>query len=252
MRRLNYTGRIRIAHHHVHTTGTFIDGRPLARVELDLATLNFDPDAEVFVEFYRRTAFVRHSVGRAGDPLPLTYEFDEFGQPEGVLIRVKVVGDGDDAGRLLGVAERVRIAWDDNEGGTAGSLLPFRAENLGSLVWDLDLDDQPVVLMNEDLPDWNDFARSQGFVAIAYPEIVRRVAMWTARSIDDDGPIADWREFFADLTGAPIPFEPGAVASDFDDVLDDGTIARWADECARRFAEVHRVVDLVRAMEESS
>ena len=242
MRRLNYTGRARIAHHHVTVRGTVIDEQPLARVELDLATLNFDRSAAVFVEFYRRTAFVRHHVGTVGDHQPLVYRFDEFADPAGVLVRVKVVATGaggSEAGRLLGVADRVRIEWDETAGGgTIGSLLPFRSENLGSLVWDLDLYDQPVVLINEDLADWNDFARSEQFIAIAYPEILRRVAIWAARSVDDEGPVGEWREFLVELTGSSIPFDPDA---------DEEVVAAWAKECVDRFADQHRMLELVRA-----
>ncbi len=237
MRRLNYTGRVRIAHHHVEARGTVVDERPVARVDLDLATLNFEPTAAVFVEFYRRTTFVRRPAGSVADHQPVVYQFDEFGDPAGVLVRVKVVatGGGGGAGRLLGVADRVRIEWDESAGGgTVGSLLPFRSENLGSLVWDLDLYDQPVVLINEDLADWNDFARSEQFVAIAYPEILRRVAVWAARSIDDEGPAGEWREFLTDLTGAPIPFDPDA---------DEEIVAAWARECVDRFADQHRMLE---------
>jgi len=240
MTRVNFTGRVKVPHHIVVAVGRYVDRRPVATVYPDLGSLSLAPDAHVAVEFYRRTTVVRCDGGTVENVQPVTYHYEEFGQPEGVLVRIKVISTSRvSQGRLLAVGDRIKVQWEDTPGG-AQSLLPFRSEpGLGSRVWELDLNDEPVVLMNEGLADWNATARSEWFVALAYPEILRRIARWVAGGEEDDeGPGNDWAVFLEDLTGESVPYDK-----------DDDEVEEWAVRAVNRFASRHDLLAMIHSVE---
>lgn len=250
-RRLNFTRRSRIKRRWIEAAIRPAEPNPLLDVAVNLEELSHLPgDAAVRLVIYRRTLLEQHSLGTVGSPLTVEgHSLAAFGDAEGVLLRIMVVSsDPDSRGRLLAVADRVRVDQPVDETISERALLPFRADDgLGHQLWALDLaDDTPIVLMNARLSDWNAVARSEAFVALVYPEILRQIALWVGRSAPDDteseGPLADWADFLRILGADPQDLPPHP---------DDDELEAWASGCSQRFAERFSVLDRFAKVEDS-
>jgi hypothetical protein len=81
-------------------------------------------------------------------------------------------------GRILGIAENIRPerAGKQTAAGRRG-ILPIEPRDLGEEIWQLEFKDQNVfLLVNKDVPDLVDRARSDPFFyATVYPAVMRRV-----------------------------------------------------------------------------
>lgn len=241
MSRINLSGRKRITRSRVSAVGTGLPDSPRVVVGCDLSGMDLDPDAAVFIEFYRRSTLVRRAAGTVGNPRDVVEDFGEFGNPNGVLLRVRAVDVAPDPtrrGRLLASAERLPIEWDDPTG-VAQSLLAFRrADEVWDRLWRLELNDSPTVAINGEIDGWQAFARSEPFVTLVYPEVVRQVAVWVVDQPDDSELARDWAVFLEQLVGSPRP-EPGDEVDDID---------AWADQAAEAFARTHDVLARGRAV----
>lgn len=106
---------------------------------------------------------------------------------------------------------------------------------MGSVVWKLSFDEaQPILLINDRIPDWKDFLRRADIRSLLFPEVVRQVLREAAhRDADDEDP-SEWPAYALALArslGAgdwPSP--------DFDDELE-----MWLDDTARKFAQRHKM-----------
>lgn len=241
-KRVNHTGRHRIARSLVSATIEAGDPNPLLTVSVDLSTLELPGDATVHVEAYRRTQMERFDLGTVDRPDSVVGRpLRTFTDPEGVQLRIKVVGTtAGSAGRLLAVADRLRPDQADAGGPGGRPLLRFRSDDgLGQLVWALDLsDDDPVVLMNDKLGDWNEAARTESFVTLVYPEILRQIAIWVGESVVADetleGPVDDWARLLRQLGHDPATLDPD---------MDRALLYEWAASAAGRFARDFELAD---------
>ncbi|WP_130510021.1 hypothetical protein [Krasilnikovia cinnamomea] len=176
-------------------------------------------DARVIVEAQNQTNYMRFQCGRVGDIVHLdNVALTEFDSHQGIGFRVKVIGDSEaDLGKLLAVADRLRVPHDAGEGespttGAAAreSILPFKAQDLEQLTWKLDTsDDRPIVYVNRNLPNWRDFVGSAEFRALVLPAVLREIAIWMLRQQDVDeaepgDPVWPWKRFVEGL-GWPTP-----------------------------------------------
>ena len=95
---------------------------------------------------------------------------------------------------------------------------------LDQQLWKLDFEsDPPRLLVNKDAkPSWKEMARSPYFIALVYPEVLRRMLTrafedW-AEDDEEGGWRADWVRFAKNLGGARdgSATGPGAGAGDLD------------------------------------
>lgn len=254
-RRVNFTGRKRIERAHVPTLRVTHpdDDSVLLDVQVDLDDLELDPSAVIVLDAYRKSTRERIAMGTVASPLQLAARrLELFSDPHGIQYRLAVIAPGDagEPGVLLGVADRLRAAGEDDGPTTGRPLLPFRSDpGLGQRVWALDLNgDDPFVRINPSIGPWNDFVRQPTFAALVLPEILGQVVRWlveTRVGDEEDGPIADWVEFI-DRLGCELP-EPG-IEPDADemDVLVDDVAMRFAS----RYGFVDRLAQQI-ASEES-
>jgi hypothetical protein len=237
MTRLNYTDRQRILRNAVHLDVDVVGGLSTLTASVDLADYSFPKHAAVVLEARRQTTFMRFELGEVRDPNSLEGEpLTEFGGDGSVTFTLKVVSaDENDIGRILGLAKRLRAASAAEDRESKG-ILPFRAsDDLGSRCWQLDLTgDEPVVLINRMVGDWNGFARTPEFCALVYPELLRGIALWVAETDPEDDATSDWLKFLKGLG-----HDPGGAPDD-----EEGRSA-WAEEVAFSFAGRHHLLDLV-------
>lgn len=196
IRRLNYTGRVKICRTDLRLGTVGSDGALSFDANLRLTEYELPADAQVFVEAYRQTSWMRFPYGTvtAIQP-PANRLLSEFDSPEGIHFRIKVTQAGDEH-VLLAVADRIPLALPE-ENAEAECLLPVRPAELGNEIWQLDLEDpEPELLVNHAAaPDWRQMAYSPVFISLVYPEVFRQVLLTVLiehrhRDIDDN---TDWK-----------------------------------------------------------
>lgn len=248
VKRLNYTGRKRIPRERV-SVGIAGDP-PLATVEahFDLSGLGFPTTARVVLEAQASWTVQSFDFGTVEQyASPKDARLTEFSSMAGVLFRLKIIGTGDAAGRLLGVADGVKPNGDA-ESAAQKSFVVVRPEDLGERLWKVDFDEaQPLLLVNSRLGDHQDFVRRSEVAALVLPEVLERILVKAAANGEDEdgsGPgwIATALRLGARLAGRQPP-----------PATDDEALEVWADEAVSAFARRHHFADLfLDAAEQSS
>jgi hypothetical protein len=212
---------------------------------LDLASYNLPKDAGVFIEAYRRTTVMRFSAGTVGSfRLPVSRELTDFDQPEGILFRVKVTSTFPDRGKLLAEADKIGFRPLDEINENRDPLLPVHAEELGAIVTKVDFSDGPVLLINKNLGDWREIARSDAFVSLVLPGALREILMRIfvlEQSGDEDDDSGSWQskwvQFTKLLPGVEPP--PGREADQLE-------FENWIDDVVEVFARRTRMFERFR------
>lgn len=243
MTRINYTGRQRIAREAVRLRVRSMPAAPVLDVlSLGLDSVRVPAEAEVVVEAYRQTAYMRFYAGTVANPVLFTDELlYQFDAPESIRFRVKVVGTGEQRGKVLAQADQIRAALEDAETPPQTSLLVIAPKPLGQILWRLEFNnDEPELMVNSDVGDWKTFAATPAFQAFVLPEVLRQIASWVLTEVksmddDDESVLALWVKFFG-----TIGYDPKEV----DD--SDESKKNWIEDVVAYFGRAHRFRDLVR------
>lgn len=197
IRRLNYTGRVKIRREDVSVHVTPIEGGFAVSATAKLEDYGFPPDALISLEAYRQTTWMRFPHGTvSGLQAPPLEErvLSEFDFPDGILFRLKVTQSGE-RHLLLGVADQIPAGEPDSDA-DMDPLLPVFPAQLADEIWQLDLAAEPRLLVNKSVvSDWRQLALSPTFVALVYPAALRQILdsilFWHQhRDFDDE---FDWR-----------------------------------------------------------
>jgi hypothetical protein len=243
VRRLNYTGRKRINREDARIT-LQDSGAPPATFDatLRLAGYGLPPGADVYVEAYRQTTWMRFAFGTVGNVAPPgDRRLAQFDDTEALLFRVRVSSPDDRRGVLLAEADRIRPCRPEEKITRRVPLLPVRPDrDLGSQVFRVDFSDSPILLINAAARDWRGVSRDPAFVSLVFPavfwEILMRV-MCVDKVLDDDD-LHDWRcrwvRFAKTLAG--VPDMPGET-EDQDAVID------WIEEVVSSFCRRCKMMD---------
>ena len=207
--RFNYTGLRKINRRDVHIVMSCVEGGvPEFQAELTLGEYKFPPDAMVFVEAYRQTTWVRFPFGTVSSLVrPVDTRLSEFDSSEEIQFRVRVTASGESAGKMLGVADRIRPAGEITDDDERAPLLRVRAADLGDEIYQVELDPTPVLLINRATGDWRSVAASPLFQALSAPMILRTVLTHllviedASDAEDSESPHARWLRFAQSLPG---------------------------------------------------
>ncbi len=126
---------------------------------------------------------------------------------------------------------------DDEQNRTP--LLPVKPEDLGNEIYRLDFTNEPVMLVNNAVHNWQMLARSPVFVSLVYPAVFREILV-RIMIVEEHLEIDDlerwesrWLNFARNLSGmGDVP--PG------DDLQ---AINGWIDDAVGSFARMNRMVD---------
>lgn len=234
IRRLNYTGRIKI--HRTDLKLATHEGNGAFSFDAKLHLIDYELPAEalVFVEAYRQTVWMRFPFGTVANlQPPENLMLSEFESVEHIKFRVKVT-QAQDEHILLAVADRIPLALPD-EDADRESLLPVQAADLGDELWRVDLQDEPCLLVNKSATsDWRQLAQSSVFISLVYPAVLRQIlASILVEGYRDTDDETEWRSKwlrFATLLPSVDPEIPKK---------DDGDDAalRWAEDAVAAFAK---------------
>lgn len=240
-RRIHFTGRRRLTTQDVKIS-LHNEAVPLAFeiAHLSLQRHGLPGDALVRVEAYRQSTYMPFDLGTVANlRLPSRLALTEFNTPDAIRFRVKVtsVAEATD-GQLLAVGDRIRPAWLD---GGLESLLPVRPVSLDQEVFRLDLEDEPVLLINDKIDRWRDVSRDEHFVALVYPTVLRTIL---TRIVPDNLPDPeegdDWRSLWIRFAKT----HPG-ISDPPDDDEGGGDLSAddWIEAVVAAFCKRNRIYD---------
>jgi len=241
IKRINYTKRQKIKSEHIGVIVREVSGTyPIASVSVSLEEYKLPADAKVYVEAYRKASYMRVKLGTvaAHDP-SRDFVMSEFASPEGVLFRVKVVGQSEGLTRngplLLAVADQISPSEGEEEDTEYEKLIRFVPEDLNGEIWRLDFEDGPMIQFERAYwEDRSSIVRSGWFFPLVLPTVLReslRKALENDyRSTDDDDWRARWLRFAQSIPGdSSLPGE--------DDVED------WIDSKVAAFCRRQKMTD---------
>jgi hypothetical protein len=220
IKRINYTGRIRILREDVRIYVTQEAGSPAVfRAELRLDDYGLPPDAAIRIEAYRGTTWAGFNLGTVGAPDLLgDHPLTEFGEPDGVRFRVRIVSADPHRPVVLAAAEHLSGLAPGDEPDGREPLLPVVGEDLDSELWRLETDSAPLLKVNNKVPNWRALATHPIFLGLVYPNVLRTMLREAVRQkADPDDPDsfhAKWLRFAQALPNVD-PFDPHGDTEDW-------------------------------------
>lgn len=175
VKRLNFTNRSKLTREQANIL--IHPGKP-ATFEA-LLNLSHLPDsagtAKVFVEAYYRTTAMRFyfgTVAAINPPSQPDLRLTEFSDYKDVSFRVKVTDVVESPGRIIAWANDIDPKGPDDD--KLNDLVRWKDDDLEGRLWDVEFDkDGPVVLVERSVGHAT-VAQDGRFIAVAYPEILRR------------------------------------------------------------------------------
>jgi hypothetical protein len=245
-RRFNYTGRKHISKEDAKISVLANNGNIYFSAEIRLDSYRLSPEARVFVEAYRgaSTSWKRFDFGRVSLLRPAgDLSLNDFGIPDGILFRIKVISNEEGTGRILAEADRLfpKIVKDEEELST--SILSAKIHELDGELWRLDFaDERPLLLIDPKAPGGVEFARDALFRALVAPAILREIlsrilAEKDPEFDDEDHWHCKWIEFAERLPGVP----PCPIGSEGN--LEPGDAEGWINLVVTAFAKTGKLVE---------
>jgi hypothetical protein len=243
-RRLNSTGRKRIARDHVRIELTpALDAFSFssATATINLSGLGLDADATVVLEAYFRSSSMRFSCGTVAVLRPpKSMVLSEVDRGGAIHFRLLVIA-ADNSGRILASAEGLR-PHQKLDSPDRQPLLTVRERDIREQLWKLDLNDRngPVLLINSKVPGFAARLRAEPLLqGLILPHALREVLrhLPAEGETEDDHDWGDgWRKF---LVGLDAPSEP-------EDPDEEESKEDWIEDVVERFSSLKCFAELVR------
>lgn len=190
VKRLNFTNRSKLTRDQANVL--VHPGKPATfEAVLDLSHLPESAgSACVFIEAYHRTTRMRFPFGTVSNlakPSPYELRLTEFPDWKDVSFRVKVTDVSEMSGRIIAWANNIRPKGPDDD--QQSDLVRWKDADLNGLLWDLDFDENGPIVMIEKAVGHASVGQDARFIAVAYPEILRRSlerALLTDQTSGDD------------------------------------------------------------------
>ena len=172
VRRYSYLGRQKILQQHVAFSLKEIKGHLFAKCRLDLTHYELPADAKVFVEAYRLETYMRFEAGTVSQlDLPEQIPLTEFDYADGIKFRIKIASKD---GVLLAEADKIQPG-DSELPENRLPLITTVSRDLGELVYEVDLNHEPQLVINSSYGNWRELATDPFFKSVVFPSVVREV-----------------------------------------------------------------------------
>jgi len=242
IRKFNYTGRKKIKRSNAKVDLTRnSEGIRIFDISLQLDHLDLPHDAHIYVEAYHRSGYQRFDFGSIGEKrTPPDRRLGKLSNSAIPLFRVKVVDRKLTHGRILASVDKIRPQKIDEEPTDGLSLLFVEFDDLGSVIWELDLDgDWPALRLNANAEEIPLVASSDNrFLSLVYPEVVKQILTrilvqdeHTDPDCDDDWPSL-WLKLGASLPGMDYPPQIGKAEQE-----------RWIDKAVQAFCASQNMLE---------
>ena len=241
IRRLNYTGRIKIPRNRVDIALFKDKEGKYFRAKLNLEGLKFPDEAKIFIEPNYKGVYQRFDFGTvASFKEPPSTRLSELPETELAFFDISVVDERDKVGLLLGKARGLAISTD----GIPNDRIPLLFVNptdLKNQFWKLSFDstddNRPILEINNRIPELSEMAKNDiKFISLVYPVASRGVL---TKMIDigdfdnsEDHWITQWLKFIDSVLG--IKYIP-STDDDGNELTPEQE--EWIDECVNEYSK---------------
>jgi len=172
VRRYSYLGRQRILQRHVAFSLLEIGSQLFAKCRLDLSPYELPANAKVFLEAYRLETYMRFETGTVSQlQIPDQIALSEFDYADGIKFRIKIASDD---GVLLAEADKIQPG-DSELPENRLPLITTVSRDLGELVYEVDLNHEPLLVINSSYGNWRELATNPFFKSVVFPSVVREI-----------------------------------------------------------------------------
>jgi hypothetical protein len=178
IRKFNYTGRQKIKRSNIEIS-VHEEGHQRnfdANIEFD--SLAVPLNATVYIEPYFQLYSMRFNCGTVERfILPTETLLSDMPYSNLIYFRVKIVDESGRNGLLLAYADKLKPSGLDEVTNNRQSILPVEfSTDLGQQVWKLFFTgSSPVLHINRRIENRKDLIRSEEFISLAYPSIIREI-----------------------------------------------------------------------------
>jgi len=240
IRRFNYTGRQRIESSRVTVELRNENGTRSFDASIDLAGFGLPQKAEVHVEAYYKSSYMRFQFGSVEAIQPaMDRRLTEIDRGDIVFFRVKIVDHSDKFGRILAEADGITPREIETAPADRFPLLPIDAKDLGQGIWRLEFGAQPVLEINNAILGINgsirEIVRSDpAFFSLVFPSVVKQI-LFQILIVDQYDPTDDdensWQGQWLRYVGRFHPDPPPRPESEDTSVLDRQL--EWIDDAMK-------------------
>jgi hypothetical protein len=249
IRSLNFTNRKKIDRSCVRVKLLASSGEvPTFDAEINLGGLGLPPQAEVYMEAYYKSSYMRFPYGQVDGIVPPTdRRLTDIQSRSVVFFRLKVVDPSTKHGRILAVIDRISPRQSENEPMEKDCILPVDYRDLGEQIFKLEFEDvggSPVLVVNErlgDTPISHIVKSDDQFFCLVYPQVVREIMnnIFFGENSDEYDPDDDsetwqskWMRYMMSLgVGQPPHGES----------VEDGDKQAWIDDAVDAFCKKRHV-----------
>jgi hypothetical protein len=242
IRKFNYTGRQKIKRSNVLVDlGRDADGVRRFDISLQLHDLNLPDSAHIYVEAYHRSGYQRFDFGTVEEKqIPSDRRLKNLSSSAIPLFRIKVVDRTFTHGRILASLDKIRPKSIDTEPTDSQSLLFVEFDDLGNVIWELDMEgDWPTLRLNTKAEEVSLIASSDNrFLSLVYPEVVKQILTrilledeHTDPDCDDDWPSL-WLKLASTSPGMVYPPQTGKPEQE-----------RWIDRAVEAFSASYDMLE---------
>jgi hypothetical protein len=245
IRKFNYTGRKKIKEADIKITLIGKDRSRRFDAILELGGYYLPSGAAVYLEPYYHFSFMRFKCGTVGAlTLPADTTLTEIPASDIIYFRVKVVDESGRHGRLLAVAEGIKPVNVEEGKTKRKSLLPVQfSTDLDQQVWKISFDEHgPVLHVNRQIQNRRDLIKSDEFMSLAYPAVVREVITRIVTenpSTNDTDDFDSWVSLWLKFTRQTLHVSEKPVA---DEVNED--MQEWVENVVEAFSRKYTIRDL--------
>jgi len=218
------------------------EGERFFNISLHLDDLGLPDKAHIYIEAYHRSGYQRFDFGSIGEKrIPPDRRLMNLSNSAIPLFRVKVVDRTFSHGRILASVDKIRPQSMDNEPTDSQSLLFVEFDDLGNVIWELDMDgDWPTLRLNTKAEEISLVASSDNrFLSLVYPEVIKQILTRVLVQDEHADPDCDeddwpslWLKLASTLPGMDYPPQAGKVEQE-----------RWIDKAVEAFGVSYNMLE---------
>src|SRR6266581_4358225 len=181
IRTFNYTGRTRIDRKRITVELVGSDEDREFNASIDLGDLNLPGAADVYLEAYYHSSYMRFPFGKVNQlKPPPDRRLVDVDRGDVVFFRLKVVDPSSEHGRILGESSDIAPQGTDLRNAARISLLHVDYKDLGQEIWRLEFAPRPVLEVNSCIPGLGEGIREilrsdVKFRSVVFPAVLRQV-----------------------------------------------------------------------------
>ena len=247
IRRLNYTGRIKIPRNRVDISLSKDNEGKYFKAKINLEGLNFPAEAKIFIEPNYKGVYQRFDFGTVANlKEPDNTRLNELPETELAYFDISVVDESNKNGLLLGKAKGIPVSTH-NIPNDRIPLLYVNPTDLKNQFWKLSFDssddNRPILEINNRIPELYEKAKNDiNFISLVYPTAFRGVLTKIIEQgnfdVEEDHWITLWLKFINNALG--IKFRPEII--DDQDGLTPEQEA-WIDDCVNEYCKKFQLFD---------